>query len=284
MARGRKWQRKLRMTVRKYRRRKPPVSVRGREGKRQTQEYTPTQRRRFVQTSVCGGLFVLLVALKLLLPGHLAAFRADLSHWLVKDADFAEAFSAVGRAVGGAEDFAVSLGEAYTAVFGYEEATAVFGERLAAQEREIVALPREDPPKVVREKKNLGFACSSPLLGEVTSTFGWREDPNGGAEAFHYGIDIAAENGTPIACFADGTVGVVGESTVWGNYFTVEHDAGMTTLYAHCESISVHSDEQVSAGQIVATVGKSGNATGPHLHFELRDGGDYLDPMHYVVG
>lgn len=284
MARGRKWQRKLRMTVRKYRRRKPPVSVRGREGKRQTQEYTPTQRRRLVQTSVCGGLFVLLVALKLLLPGHLAAFRADLSRWLVKDADFAEAFSAVGRAVGGAEDFAVSLGEAYTAVFGYEEATAVFGERLAAQEREIVALPREDPPKVVREKKNLGFACSSPLLGEVTSTFGWREDPNGGAEAFHYGIDIAAENGTPIACFADGTVGVVGESTVWGNYFTVEHDAGMTTLYAHCESISVHSDEQVSAGQIVATVGESGNATGPHLHFELRDGGDYLDPMHYVVG
>lgn len=275
----RKLRRKLRTLVRQHGNRPREKLQRRKSGA--AQELTPRQKRRTVQAIVCGSAFTLLIALKLLLPGNLASFRAELSHWLVRDADFAAAFSAVGRAVGGTQELASSLGEAYTAVFGYEAATEVFGERLE-EEREIIEFVQELPPRAVSEKRELGFACSSPLQGEVTSPFGWREDPNGGAEAFHYGIDIAAPAGTDIACFADGTVGVVGESTVWGNYLTVQHEGDFATLYAHCERIDVSSGQEILLGQTVAAVGQSGNATGPHLHFELRDGAEYLDPLHYV--
>ena len=123
----------------------------------------------------------------------------------------------------------------------------------------------------------------SPLDGALTSGFGWREDPNTGEEAFHTGLDLAADEGTPFACFADGTVSVVGESTVLGKYLTVRHADGYETLYAHCSKIAVSSGQSVLRGDTLGAVGATGNATGAHLHFELLSGSKYLDPIAYAA-
>lgn len=228
------------------------------------------------QTAVCAALFVLLTALKLLLPGHMEQTRETLGQWLVRDADFAAAFSAVGRAVTG-ED---SLGEAYTAVFG------AGGEDEAQPVSTAVSVfvpQRALPENAVEEARELGFSYAAPLSdAALTSAFGWREDPNGAGEAFHWGVDLAAPEGTEILCFADGTVGVVAESVLLGKYLTVQHANGAETLYAHCSAIGVSSGAEVKRGDVLGAVGSTGNATGAHLHFEVHDGAAYLDPAHYL--
>lgn len=241
-------------------------AVRQRARRSTTRERPP---RVLWQATVCAALFVLLTALKLLLPGHLEQTRETLGEWLVRDADFTAAFSAVGRAVTG-ED---TLGEAYTAVFGQSE-----------DEVQSVFTPQSTlPENAESEARELNFPYSAPLSdGTLTSAFGRREDPNGAGEAFHWGVDLAAPEGTEISCFADGTVGVVAESVLLGKYLTVQHPDGIETLYAHCSAIAVASGDAVTLGDVLGTVGSTGNATGAHLHFEVHDGTAYLDPAWYL--
>ena len=86
--------------------------------RRREQQTSGASQLRLLRLTVCGALFVSLVLLKLVLPGNLSAFRGTLAQWLVRDADFTEAFSAIGHAVAAPERFAESLGNAYVAVFG----------------------------------------------------------------------------------------------------------------------------------------------------------------------
>ena len=244
--------------------------------------------RMLLQLIVCGVLFVALVGLKLLLPGNLSALRGTLGQWLVRDADFVSAFSAVGRAASGEQAWGESLSEACIAVFGGEgRAQEVSGELIG------VTVPEQDvpgfvseralPAQAVGEQRILGFSYVCPLSGTMTSPFGWRADPVSGEERFHYGLDIAGAEGDSVSCFADGSVGTVGESALLGNYVTVNHDLGFSTLYAHCSAIAVSAGQRVQKGEVIASVGATGNATGPHLHFEVHDGGQYLNPIYYVV-
>ncbi|MFQ9290216.1 MAG: M23 family metallopeptidase [Oscillospiraceae bacterium] len=124
----------------------------------------------------------------------------------------------------------------------------------------------------------LGFAYAAPVQGTVTDGFGWREN------TFHYGTDIAADAGTVISSFADGTVTAVGDSSQLGNYVTVSHAGAFTTLYAHCSRITASSGQQVALGDPIAEVGETGNATGPHLHFAIQKDTVYLDPAYYGIG
>ena len=126
------------------------------------------------------------------------------------------------------------------------------------------------------------LSWTDPLQGTVTSPFGYREHPVYGEEAFHKGLDIAAEKGTQIAAFAAGTVEYTGESTTYGLYFQIDHGDGIRSLYAHCDSLLVQKGDTVAAGQPVAAVGDTGNATGSHLHFELSVGGVKVDPARYL--
>ena len=139
------------------------------------------------QTVVCGVLFVALIALKLAMPGHLSALRGTLGQWLVRDADFVSAFSAVGRAASGEQEWGDSLSEAYAAVFGgetdaQEVSGALLGVTVAEQSAVDLAPQRELPALAVGEQRVLGFSYACPLAGTMTSPFGWREDPNSGAE------------------------------------------------------------------------------------------------------
>lgn len=137
------------------------------------------------------------------------------------------------------------------------------------------------PENASLEQAILGFSYVSPVQGRLTSAFGWREHPVSGASSFHYGIDLAAESGTEIVAFADGTVYASGESTTLGKYLMISHEGGYRTLYAHCSEI-MRASGAVSAGETVAKVGDTGVSTGPHLHFELHRGDLYLNPIYYV--
>lgn len=244
--------------------------------------------RLWVQLIVCGALFVALIGLKLLMPGNLSALRGTLGQWLVRDADIISAFSAVGRAASGEQDWGDSLSEAYVAVFGGESKAQevsgnLIGMTVSEQDVSDLTSARELPALAVGEQRILGFSYTTPLSGTVTSPFGWRDDPNGAGECFHYGMDIAGEEGASVACFADGTVGTVGESNILGNYVTVNHEGGFSTLYAHCSAITASAGQSVKKGDAIAKVGSTGNATGSHLHFEVHDGEEYLNPVYYVV-
>ena len=138
------------------------------------------------------------------------------------------------------------------------------------------------PEDVSLEQVILDFDYCTPVCGTISSPFGYREHPVEGEERFHYGVDLAADTGTTVSCFADGTVTAVGESSSYGKYCIVTHSGGYTTLYAHCSHITVSSGAEVARGAKIAEVGETGMATGPHLHFELHQNGAYLNPIYYV--
>lgn len=99
----------------------------------------------------------------------------------------------------------------------------------------------------------------------------------------HLGIDIAAPKNTEIYAGEDGTVTAVGyEAGGYGNYLRITHADGYQTFYAHCNSILVKKGDVVSRGDLIAFVGTTGMSTGNHLHFEVRLGGDRLDPYNYL--
>lgn len=117
-----------------------------------------------------------------------------------------------------------------------------------------------------------------PVAGAVSSHFGQRSDPFTGEHRHHAGLDIAAPSGTPITAVEGGEVIVSGRRKGYGNVVMVRHDDGTTGLYAHCRDVGVGVGSRVEAGQSIATVGSTGRATGPHLHFELRANGKAVDP------
>lgn len=139
------------------------------------------------------------------------------------------------------------------------------------------------PNNVCMEQQILGFSYTTPVTGAVLSSpFGYREHPIDEVEKFHYGLDLAADEGTEIDAFANGTVSAVGESSSLGKYLIIEHGNGYSTLYAHCSRVTVSSGAGVTEGQKVAEVGQTGQATGPHCHFELHRDSNYLNPIYYV--
>ena len=139
------------------------------------------------------------------------------------------------------------------------------------------------PEDVSLEQVILDFDYCTPVCGTISSPFGYREHPVEGEERFHYGVDLAADTGTTVSCFADGTVTAVGESSSYGKYCIVTHSGGYTTLYAHCSHITVSSGADVARGEKIAEVGDTGMATGPHLHFELHQNGADLQPIYDVA-
>ena len=138
------------------------------------------------------------------------------------------------------------------------------------------------PDRVSMNQKILGISYSAPIHGRLTSGFGYRMHPLYGKELFHYGLDIAKDSGSTICAFADGTVGVVGDSNLLGKYLTIYHDNGVETLYAHCSKILAAAGATVKKGDSIAEVGSTGVSTGPHLHFEIHLNGIYLNPIYYV--
>lgn len=141
----------------------------------------------------------------------------------------------------------------------------------------------ELPEHTSMDKYALGLdETVTPVLGRVTSDFGWREHPVDGGEKFHYGVDLSAAEGTEVKAFAAGTVEYIGEDNSYGRYLQVDHGNGVKSFYAHCSKICVSKGQSVAAGEVVAKSGSTGNVTGPHLHFELKKDGVRLEPVYYI--
>jgi len=121
-------------------------------------------------------------------------------------------------------------------------------------------------------------AMALPVAGRVTSGYGRRHDPISGENALHPGVDVAAPEGTPIHVPAGGVVLSAGPKGGYGNAVEIDHGNGLVTLYGHAAEVLVSPGEFVRPGQEIATVGSSGRSTGPHLHFEVREGGRAVDP------
>ena len=111
-----------------------------------------------------------------------------------------------------------------------------------------------------------------PVGGDVTSGFGRRKGRQ------HDGIDIAAPAGTSIVAPADGVVTYSGTLAGYGQIIILKHEGPYKTVFAHNKKNSVRKGQVVQRGQKIATVGQTGNASGPHLHFELRRNGQAINP------
>ena len=121
-----------------------------------------------------------------------------------------------------------------------------------------------------------------PIYGEITSEYGWRTHPIYGDSRYHSGMDIAGDYGDPIVAAAAGIVTYSGWISGYGYAVIIDHGGGISTLYGHNEALAVAEGQNVSQGQVIAYCGSTGNSTGPHCHFEVREGGEPVDPMGYL--
>lgn len=154
----------------------------------------------------------------------------------------------------------------------------------------VTAMAQEYTDDGIKLPKNVSLAfyelglneTAVPVMGTVTSGFGYRDSPINGTNEFHLALDIGAEEGAEIGAFAAGTVEYIGTSDEFGNYLKINHENNVSSFYAHCSELLVHKGDQVDCGQTVALVGHTGNATGSHLHLTIEKDNIRLDPAYYV--
>jgi hypothetical protein len=122
-----------------------------------------------------------------------------------------------------------------------------------------------------------------PAEGPITSPFGWRSDPFTGGPRFHSGVDIGAPMNAPVFAPQHATVLYTGPYGGYGNVVVLEHPGQLFSLYGHLSQPLVQAGQQVVPGEAIGLVGSTGRSTGPHLHFEVYEPRQYLDPMQYLA-
>ena len=127
------------------------------------------------------------------------------------------------------------------------------------------------------------FTWPAPGTSRITSPFGNRLHPILKVNKLHTGIDIGCGSNTTIVAANSGTVIKAAWNNSYGNMIMVDHGGGIVTLYAHLNSFLVSNGDVVAKGQAIAKSGSTGMSTGPHLHFEVRVNGNYVDPTQYVT-
>lgn len=132
------------------------------------------------------------------------------------------------------------------------------------------------------EVSSKGMTWPAPGHNRISSPFGNRIHPIFGSKKMHTGIDIAAPMGATIVAATDGVVQHSGGLGGYGNAIIIDHGNGISTLYAHNSSLSVSVGQSVKRGQVIAKAGSTGYSTGPHLHFEVRKNGSYINPVPWL--
>jgi murein DD-endopeptidase MepM/ murein hydrolase activator NlpD len=154
--------------------------------------------------------------------------------------------------------------------------------QLEAESREIEAeLKRRQAGQKVTPSGHgvLGYPVAKPV---VTSSFGYRVHPIYGDRRLHAGVDFRAATGTSVLAAGNGTVAFAGWKSGYGNTVIIDHGGRIATLYGHNSALAVHVGQTVKRGQRIAAAGATGDATGPHVHFEVRVSGTPVDPMKYL--
>jgi len=122
-----------------------------------------------------------------------------------------------------------------------------------------------------------------PVSGRLLSYWGMRTDPFSGSGAFHAGVDISAPVGTAVRAAADGVVSHCEWGGAYGRLVVVDHGGGLQTFYAHMSRFDVIAGQEVRRGQIIGATGASGRVTSPHLHYEVRQGGNPVNPYIFLA-
>ena len=177
----------------------PPPRPRTTGGKTQGKRQQPSHgsTRRMLQLLVSAAVLVIVVTVKFTMPDVAQQYGGELLRLMGEDTDFVAAFSAAGRAIGG-DDLAEAVNDACAAVFGTEKVTVSH-----QTDRNAVVYGDGTTPEIVNMLQQvLDFEYAPPVTGPITSLFGCRSDPLEGDGRFHYGLDIAGEEGTVISAFA----------------------------------------------------------------------------------
>ncbi len=155
--------------------------------------------------------------------------------------------------------------------------------RISAQKKSY-----EEVDELVKNKEELLShtpaiqPVSNKDLSRVASGYGSRIDPVYKTIKFHYGLDFAAPQGTPIYATADGTVTIAGSTgNGYGNHVVINHSYGYETLYGHMVRVKVRNGQSVKRGEVIGWVGSTGKSTGPHCHYEVHKYGQKIDPIYF---
>lgn len=119
--------------------------------------------------------------------------------------------------------------------------------------------------------------------GEISSFYGLRADPFGAGTDYHPGIDIACDYGTPIKASSTGVVQEADWNGGYGRFVSIDHGNGLTSCYGHMSAVAVAPGQHVRRGEVIGYVGSSGYSTGPHVHFEIRQNGNTVNPLNYAT-
>jgi len=154
--------------------------------------------------------------------------------------------------------------------------------------RELLATSQRIEQMIRRNQSNNGPSGSTGAMmwpteaREITSPFSWRTHPIFGSERFHSGIDIGADYGDAVVAADGGVVIFSGWMGGYGKAVIIQHGNNISTLYGHNSELLVSEGQRVRKGEIISRAGSTGNSTGPHLHFEVRENGSPVDPMGYL--
>lgn len=142
---------------------------------------------------------------------------------------------------------------------------------------------KEVSSRIEEERKAFRYTPRGwPANGYLTSTYGSRIHPLTGLPEYHEGLDIAAPPGTPIRATADGVVQLAGWASGYGKVVVIDHLYGFSTRYGHNRQVLARRGDRVKRGQIIALMGETGDATGSHCHYEVRQKGRAINPKSYL--
>lgn len=170
------------------------------------------------------------------------------------------------------------------------------GVRVLTLPREMVELDSATLERVKRESQVMKTALGTPpmvplwtgtftrpLDGEVVGVFGTRSIINGQPRSPHSGVDLRADEGTPVQSIHKGKVVLIADHFFSGKSVVVDHGGAIQSMYFHLQKTLVREGEEVGKGQVIGLVGSTGRATGPHLHFGMRVNGARVDPLQFVA-
>lgn len=148
------------------------------------------------------------------------------------------------------------------------------------QKAEEVQKQKEEQERLDKMPSINGIKLAvQPVSGVITSRYGVSSRLR---KSTHTGLDIAASTGIPIKVIADGTVTCASYQGSYGKLVKIDHGNGLETWYGHTSKMYVSVGQKVTAGDVIAAVGSTGNSTGPHLHLEIRINGEHVNPQNYL--
>lgn len=222
-------------------------------------------------------------ALCCLLLGGLGAAPA------MADEELASAVAMTAAAVGDGPEtespaprvaLAVPVGSMVLGADNQAEGGQRYAVRIDAAGSGMVRFSSRRPSIAIPAAGATGVPAGLPLAtARLTSAFGARRNPVTGLYRNHGGIDLGAPTGTPVATTGSGTVSFAGFAGSYGLLVVVNHGNGMQTRYAHLSRIGVVRGQTVRQGDVVGLVGSTGRSTGPHLHYEVRNGNQAVNPL-----